>query len=154
MKTEDVLYCPFSTCSSGLWVWYLVSLLQTLWVSSLTVCTTLAVFIITSAINSTTGNGNASGVQCPVESRSIFTPRSVSSTVYVVYEYVCCLCCLWEAKVKTCCPRGLPDKNLQEHLTPKAEAWPHLLPSPFPSAGWWVPILGQNKILLFPLSIS
>lgn len=84
MKTEDACHHLFSTYSSGLRVWYLVSLptntvsvqYQGLWDAH------GAYHLIRDKLNK--GNKNAPVVQYPMESGSIFTPWSVSSIVYVV----------------------------------------------------------------------
>lgn len=134
MKTEDVCHHLFSMYSSGLLVWRLVSL------PTNTVCPVSQpvrhwlVHIITSVTNSTEGNKNALIDQYSMESGSTFTAWCVSSIVYVVLLLFPNLSLggkgedmLSQAHV------GLPDKNFQEYLTPKAEAWPHVLSSPFPS---------------------
>lgn len=116
-------------CESGIWCLFP----QTPWVSSIRVCETRMVHIISSVTNSTKATkmpplSNIPWNQGAPLLPDLFPALSMLSSCYSQSslggkgEDT-----LLQAHVP------LPDKNLQEFLMPKAEVWPHLRFLPFPS---------------------
>lgn len=112
-------------CKSGIWC----SFPQTLLISSPTVCVTQAAPIIASA-------KKLRWEKCPCYLR----PHEVIFHLLICFQYW--LCCLLVISSPLCVRQrwryadihvSLPDKNLQEYLTPNSELWPHLPSSPFTS---------------------